>query len=228
MNINYILYPGTDFETEKYIDSLYEMHKGIDVLQNCIDDLHVSLSNYLVGKKIQNRVSAFNRSKMLLESETENIDDLSEVDIKYSRRHVFIHGHAFVYALDRYYKILKGLETIECLSSVVPIIINEFDLLFPTLRKLRNSAQHFEDSYNIKSRKKEIIPKPFCIDDYEVKDSSVYIVSTMFKDKLTYTSDDGSIGYLDISEESLKLASKNFQNFINLISWKGSPRIKPE
>ena len=229
MGIYQIIYPGTNLKTEEYSGSLDEIHRALQTLQTCIDDLHVSLSSYNAGKEIFLRVLTYNKRKIFKQdSNSEILNGLSEVDIKYFNRHTFVHAHSFVYSLDRYYKILRALENIKPIASIALKTISDFKSKFPSITEVRNSAQHFEDRYKQKAFGKDIISKPFSVDNLNFPDGNVYMVSTFINDKLTYTSANGSLGSVDISDTSLISVVANFQDLISSLSWTGAQRYMPE
>ncbi len=67
-----------------------------------------------------------------------------EIPRSYKHRFSFIHAHSFLSATDTFAKFLTVIAEETSLQHVNQILA-EFEANFPTLKKVRNSAQHVED-----------------------------------------------------------------------------------
>ncbi len=154
-----------------------------------------------------------------------------EIPRNYKHRVSFIHAHSFLSSADTLYKYLSVLSG-ETNLEYVKVIKQQFEDTFPTLSKIRNSAQHSEDRIRgygkpADVRKKiKMDLKP--IDNGFIKsEGGVLALSNLNGNRLGYTIDDGSYQEFEISEVTLGKAVDLFQSLINSFQWSGPTSISP-
>lgn len=154
-----------------------------------------------------------------------------EVPRSYKNRFSFIHAHSFLSSADTFYKYLSVLSR-ETNIENVKVIKQQFEDTFPTLSKIRNSAQHSEDRIRgygkpADLRKKiKMDLKP--IDNGFIKaEGGVLALSNLNGNRLGYTIDDGSYQEFEVSEITLGKIADLFQSLINSFQWSGPTSIRP-
>ena len=154
-----------------------------------------------------------------------------EVPRSYKHRFSFIHAHSFLSSVDKFYKYLSVLSCETNLDHVTDIK-QQFEDTFPSLSKIRNSAQHSEDRIRgygkpADLRKKiKMDLKP--IDNGFIKaESGALALSNLNGNRLGYTIDDGSYQEFEISEVTLGKVADLFQSLINSFQWSGPTNISP-
>lgn len=154
-----------------------------------------------------------------------------EIPNSYKRRFPFIHAHSFLSSADTFYKYLSVLSRETNLENI-NVIKQQFEDTFPTLSKIRNSAQHSEDRIRgygkpADVRKKiKMDLKP--IDNGFIKaEGGVLALSNLNGNRLGYTIDDGSYQEFEISEVTLGKVADLFQSLINSFQWSGPTNISP-
>ena len=154
-----------------------------------------------------------------------------EVPRSYKNRFSFIHAHSFLSSADTFYKYLSVLSREKNLENI-KVIKQQFEDTFPTLSKIRNSAQHSEDRIRgygkpADLRKKiKMDLKP--IDNGFIKaEGGVLALSNLNGNRLGYTIDDGSYQEFEVSEITLGKVADLFQSLINSFQWSGLTSISP-
>ena len=142
----------------------------------------------------------------------------------FTRQLPFFYAKSFIFALDGIGKILTQLaklsETEDVPAGIVDIK-NEFYSHFTNLTALRNSFHHFEDRLqgkafgnpiNLQEVEHELFEKP----------SKVLMLGNLAGNKYSCTSADGSLPFVEISEENLVKAAECIQKVIDEFNWKDS------
>ena len=157
--------------------------------------------------------------------------DSGEIPRSYKHRFSFIHAHSFLSAADTFANFLTVIAEETSLQHVNQILA-EFEANFPTLTKVRNSAQHVEDrsrGYGKPAdvrKKVKMDLKP--IDNSFIKaEGGVLALSNLNGNKLGYTIDDGTYQEFEISQNTLSKIAGLFQRLINGFQWKGPAHIEP-
>lgn len=140
----------------------------------------------------------------------------------YISRIPFIHAHTFLYAIDSFGKFLEQLATYENVPTEVKNCVNDFNRLFPTVKKIRNSALHIEDrsrGYGNPNSKKNGI---------RMETNGFLGLSNIEGNSLCYTIDDGSYQQFEISYEVLSQIVHLANYVVSCFEWEGPADIKPE
>jgi hypothetical protein len=155
-----------------------------------------------------------------------------EVPRSYKHRFSFIHAHSFLSSADTFSKYLSVLAD-ETELDHVKSIKQQFEDSFPSLAKIRNSAQHSEDRSRGYGKPAEVRKKIKMdlkpIDNSLIKAESggVLALSNLNGDRLGYTIDDGTYQEFEINQNSLGVVADLFQQLINGFQWKGPIEISP-
>jgi hypothetical protein len=155
----------------------------------------------------------------------------------YKFRLPFIHAHSFLYALDSFGKFLDVIADIianeDGLPKVVCSIRDGFYTALPSLRKIRNSAQHIENrirgfgtsGQTKKNEKMKLKP----INNRMINaPGGALVLSCLNGNRLGYTIDDGSYQEIEISPITLNVAHEALQKLVNSFAWDGPPRFRPD
>lgn len=156
---------------------------------------------------------------------------IGEIPRSYKHRFSFIHAHSFLSSVDSFYKYLSVISNETNLENI-KVIKQQFEDAFPTLSRIRNSAQHSEDRIRgygkpADLRKKiKMDLKP--IDNGFIKaEGGVLALSNLNGNRLGYTIDDGSYQEFEVSEITLGKVADLFQSLINSFQWSGPTSISP-
>ncbi len=149
------------------------------------------------------------------------------VPFHFPRMNALICAKSFVYALDSFEKVLAVLMRLE---GAPPDLRNSIQMIseaFPDLRSLRDTSHHIEDRLRKLDRKGRSI---------ELKESDIGIISsaggvlvlnTVNGDTYCATLEDGTVGAIDINQESLNKLVAVFERALASFSWIGEPRHCP-
>jgi len=102
----------------------------------------------------------------------------------------------------------------------------EFEKHFPNLIAIRDSAHHIEDRLIGKAFGKKIMLKPIDDDKFKAVNGLLFIDS-LNENKYTYTLKDGSLGELEISDETLRILHGLLQSILHSYKWSGLKKIFP-
>jgi hypothetical protein len=158
--------------------------------------------------------------------------ELSNGNLPSSMEHrvIFIFAKAFLYSLDQFQQTLLVLKEDPKVGSVVAPIYDDFQKHVPLLRATRNSAHHMEDRVRglagIGKNKKKIIPKPVQNGAIDAP-GGVLTLQDLFNDQLSYTSEQGDLVYVEVSEGTLRAAQSAYQRLLNHLQWKGPSSFLP-
>lgn len=150
----------------------------------------------------------------------------------YKHRVPYIHAHSFLSAADSFSKYLSVISN-DTEIKFVADLLKEFNNALPTLRKIRNSAEHIEDrtrGYGKPAdvrKKQKMELKPINNNLIKAENGGVLALSNLNGHKLGYTIDDGTYQELDINVDTLKFISDIFQRLINGFEWSGPKQLKP-
>jgi len=155
-----------------------------------------------------------------------------EVPKSYKHRFSFIHAHSFLSSADTFSKYLSVLSDETALDHVNNIK-QQFEDTFPSLSKIRNSAQHAEDRTrgygkpaNVRKKIKMDL-KPIDNGFIKAEGGGVLILSQLNDNRLGYTIDDGTYQEFEISQGTLTHVADLFQRLINGFQWRGPIVISP-
>lgn len=155
-----------------------------------------------------------------------------EVPRSYKHRFPFIHAHSFLSSADTFSKYLSVLSD-ETELDHVKSINQQFEDSFPSLSKIRNSAQHAEDrtrGYGKPAhvrKKVKMDLKPIDNGVIKAEGGGVLTLSILDGNRLGYTVDDGTYQEFEISQYTLSHVADLFQRLINGFQWTGSIEISP-
>lgn len=147
--------------------------------------------------------------------------ELGIVPRAYVHKIPFIHARTFVFAVDSFGKFLDELTKYEQVPEEIVIHQERFNELLPSVRKIRNSAQHIEDrlrrygSWQDKRNGKKMEVDGF------------FGLSNLAGNRLGYTIDDGTYQEIEISESTFKILLDTMNNILPLFKWKGPASIEP-
>jgi hypothetical protein len=155
-----------------------------------------------------------------------------EVPRSYKHRFAFIHAHSYLSSADTFSKYLSVLADETELDHVIKIK-EQFNDTFPSLAKIRNSAQHSEDrsrGYGKPAgvrKKVKMDLKPIDNGFIKAEGGGVLALSNLNGDRLGYTIDDGTYQEFEINQNSFGLVADLFQQLINGFQWSGPVEISP-
>lgn len=139
------------------------------------------------------------------------VDDLPW---SYKRRIVFVHAHTFVYSLDRIDKTLQVLKALLDGPYDISDIYKYFQNSISDLRGVRNSSAHSEDRLRgLDRNKKPIVPSPL----------GFIMLENLHGTKFMSTMENGRLGKIDVTLDTLKASETAIQAVIDLLKWKGLP-----
>lgn len=150
----------------------------------------------------------------------------------YKNRISFIHAHSFLSSADTFSKYLSVL-AVEAELDHVKKLKKQLEDTFPSLAKIRNSAQHSEDrsrGYGKPAdvrKKVKMDLKPIDNGFIKAEGGGVLALSNLNGNRLGYTIDDGTYQEFEISQNSLGVVAGLFQNLINGFQWTGPVEISP-
>lgn len=147
--------------------------------------------------------------------------ELGIVPRAYVHKIPFIHAHSFVFAVDSLGKFLDELTKYEQVPAEIVTHQEKFNELLPSVRKIRNSAQHIEDrSRGFGSWKDKR-------DGKKMKVNGFLGLSNLEGNQLCYTIDDGSYQKIEISASTFKVIVEIMNNLLQSFKWKGPASIEP-
>ncbi|WP_351089711.1 hypothetical protein [Shewanella sp. S1-49-MNA-CIBAN-0167] len=155
-----------------------------------------------------------------------------EVPRSYKHRFAFIHAHSYLSSADTFSKYLSVLADETELDHVIKIK-EQFNDIFPSLAKIRNSAQHSEDrsrGYGKPAdvrKKVKMDLKPIDNGFIKAEGGGVLALSNLNGDRLGYTIDDGTYQEFEINQNSFGLVADLFQQLVNGFQWSGPVEISP-
>lgn len=248
-----IEYPGTwiDFSTNELS---WEIKNIISLIETSFTEATIALSFFddeksknqydisksyfealsLVKQELIEKAQPLNKETMFLYNyeETEmkakrKLWEMGFVPNTYSSSLVFIYAKTFLFSIDNIYKLIGSLCKYENIPNKILEVKSLFQIEFPDLIEVRNSAHHVED----RGRRlgKRAIPldlKP--IDNNMIKSSGgTLIMSCLNGNKYGNTMADGFYGEVEVSLHSLNFVRDCIQKIINSFTWKGSKSYYP-
>jgi len=155
-----------------------------------------------------------------------------EIPRSYKHRISFIHAHSFLSSADTFSKYLSVLAD-ETELAHVKNLKKQLEDTFPSLSKIRNSAQHSEDrsrGYGKPAdvrKKVKMDLKPIDNGFIKAEGGGVLALSNLNGNRLGYTIDDGTYQEFEISQNTLGVVADLFQHLINGFQWTGPVEISP-
>ncbi len=146
---------------------------------------------------------------------------------EYEHNVSFLYARAFLYALDGFDKFLGVLAITENAPAELGDAHKKMAITFPSLRGVRNSAQHLEDRARaLGVGGKPLILKP--VDNEMIKaPGGALILNSLNGSKYGSTMADGHYGEVDVSPESMAALQGLLSDVLNAFKWKGSKQHKP-
>jgi len=139
-------------------------------------------------------------------------------EYKQEAPHIF--AKSFVNSMDMIMKLLKKLQK-QVQSRIVDSQVSTYETAFPDLKDVRDSAAHLEDRGLGKDiNDNDIELKPISNNMFQVS-GGFLILSNLNNDRLEFTKNDGELGGVNISPESLYLARDCIQEVISNFKWEG-------
>ena len=146
---------------------------------------------------------------------------------EFQQKTPLLYARCFLYALDGFDKFLRVLAEIENAPSELAMSRQRMASLFPSLRGVRDSAQHLEDRARALGRdRKPLALKP--VDNEMVKaPGGVLILNSLNGSKYGSTMSDGHYGEVDVSPESMTALLGLLTDVLNAFNWTGPRQHKP-
>jgi hypothetical protein len=138
-----------------------------------------------------------------------------------------LYARAFVYALDGFDRVLGSLAKTEGVPGEVAEIHKRIVSEFPHLRAVRNTAHHPEKRGLALDRKWNPIKlKPVDTAFAKLPGGAVFLDS-LHGSRYGATTENGRIGQVDVSSESMKKLQDILNAVLHSFSWKGPKRHAP-
>lgn len=147
--------------------------------------------------------------------------ELGIVPRAYVHKVPFIHAHTFVFAVDSFGRFLDELAKYGQVPDDIKEHQKRFNEHLPSVRKIRNSAQHIEDrsrGYGTWRDKKK---------GEKMEVDGFLGLSNLEGNQLCYTIDDGSYQKIEVSESTFQILVDTMNNLLPSFQWKGPPSIEP-
>jgi hypothetical protein len=140
----------------------------------------------------------------------------------------FLHAKAFLSAVDSVGKLFGALSVVDGSPAGVAVLRESFNESFPTLREVRNSAQHVEDRIRGLGRGGQPLKlKPAQNPMVSAPAGGVLIVDSLNGNKFGGTLANGEHGEIEVSVASLERVRDLVQALIDAFPWKGPKRHYP-
>jgi hypothetical protein len=148
--------------------------------------------------------------------------EAGELPNSYRGRAMILHAKSFVYALD---SIREGFKILAKMpipaSSAAQQAVDQFDVAFPDLRDVRDSAHHAEDRIRARYRKTRINLKPIDNGSISAPAGGALVTDSMMGNRYGGTLSNGSYGEVEVSVASAMVALSAVQDVINASTWRG-------
>ncbi len=140
---------------------------------------------------------------------------LGKVPLDYREHVKHIYGHAYIYALDSFSKLLDKLCDRSDAPSDIAVERGRFEVALPSLKEIRDSAHHIEDRGRKRGRKEKPIDTQILVIDVRTSDN-----------EFSYTAENGSHPSIAVSFENTEMIESVLQHVINAFEWTGPPRVE--
>lgn len=139
----------------------------------------------------------------------------------------FIFAKTFLYAADEVGKVLARLAERGDIPAQASSACEAYYDSFPTLREVRNSAQHVEDRVRGLGRnEKPLDLQPVASGGIQASGGAL-ILSNLNGNKFGATMADGHFGEVEVSAVTLAEMRDRIEGALNALPWKGPPRLIP-
>lgn len=173
-------------------------------------------------KDIENGTNFTQKKYVGLETLDESQKKLNHIPNHYFFSEIQLHAHSFLYSIDCYSKCLNNLGDYSETSNFLQEFKEEFDILLPSIRKIRNSVAHIEDRIvGIKARDRGKKRK------LEYKCGDHLKLGMLSGNKLGYTIDNGTFKEIAVEINTVKLLENMTNRIIEKFKWKGVEFISP-
>ncbi|MFK4447480.1 hypothetical protein ABH944_007782 [Caballeronia udeis] len=142
----------------------------------------------------------------------------------------FIYARAFLYALDMFEKFLGVLAAEPDVPEAITQIHRQLLAIFPSLRAIRNSNQHFEDRARGLGAGKpptQMELKPVDNEFVKAAEGAVLAVNVLNGSKYGSTMADGHYGEVDVSIESMEHLQRILESVLASFQWRGPKQHLP-
>lgn len=140
----------------------------------------------------------------------------------------FIYAKSFLYAVDRIGKVLARLAERPDLPADAQGACKEFYASFPSLREVRNSAQHVEDrGRGLGKGGKPLDLKPIENSMISAPGGNVLVVDNLNGNRFGATIADGHYAEMEVSAASLTTIRQHIQAVLEALPWRGPRRLFP-
>lgn len=145
------------------------------------------------------------------------------------RHHIpFIYAKSFLYAADRIGKVLARLAERADLPADAQGACKEFYTSFPSLREVRNSAQHVEDrARGLGKASKPLDLKPIENSMISAPGGSALVIDSLNGNHFGATMADGHYGEVEVSAASLATIRQHIEAVHEALPWRGPRRLFP-
>jgi hypothetical protein len=144
-----------------------------------------------------------------------------------SKHMIHLHAKSFVYSLDTIIKFFQVLIKEKNVPEKLIDISTTINEQFPHIKAIRDSSHHPEDrSRGLKRGGKAIDLKP--VDNGMVRtNGKIIILSALNNDTFSATMENGFVGEIDISYDSLRKVRDIIQEIYNCFTWFGPKSYIP-
>jgi len=148
----------------------------------------------------------------------------------FTRKLVSIYAKSFIYAADSIGKMLVVLQRLPSVPEAAKSAAATYYDTFPSLKQIRDSAQHPEDRVRGKRRQKKRE------EDIELKASAILgpdplrglFIDVLVDGNFTTTMADGHPGTIAMTAETIASVRNHIEQVVNAFSWTGSPEYFPK
>lgn len=142
------------------------------------------------------------------------------------RHHIpFIYAKSFLYSADRIGKVLARLAERADLPADAQGACKEFYTSFPSLREVRNSAQHVEDrARGLGKAGKPLALKPI---ENSMISGSPLVIDSLNGNRFGATMADGHYGEVEVSAASLATIRQHIEAVLEALPWRGPLKLFP-
>lgn len=170
-------------------------------------------------KEIREESSRNNREIISLEVDRRFKKERLEAGIlpdSMQHRIAFIHARSFLYALDGFRKILKVLaEEIHGAPESLKDIYRHMEDCFPDLKGVRDTSQHLEKRARFLDR------------NHKPLKTKILAIGNLMGSRYESTMNNGLIGKVDISIDSMSKFQEIFQAVLFSFKWRGPKQLLP-
>jgi hypothetical protein len=140
---------------------------------------------------------------------------------------VFIYARAFLFALDNFDRFLAVLAKQPNVPGSLAGLSASIGTTFPHLRGVRNSTHHLEDrARGLGSGGKPIALQPVSTPEIHAPGGAL-ITNSLMGDRYSCTMDDGHLGEVEVTPESMETLRQLLQSVLDAFTWSGPRQHLP-